>query len=113
VGETHFIYKPHEEEHLMDTNIDGNPWVWVIVLDPGGNEQFLGQHDEEKDESFIPTFLEKEDAVQGAEHLVREAGQSHEVQAIRYEELAQHAAGNGFMLFILDKTGRILEKIEP
>jgi hypothetical protein len=97
---------------MVGTNIDGNAWVWVIVLNPGGQEQFLGQHDEEKDVSFIPTFLEKEDAVEGAEQLVQEAGQNFEVQAIRYQELARHAAAQGFMLFLVDKAGQVLEKIE-
>ena len=96
----------------MSTDIDGNAWVWVIVLNPGGQEQFLGQHDEEKDISFIPTFLEKEEAVAGAEQLVQEGGQSYEVQAIRYQELARRAADHGFMLFLLDKAGRVLEKID-
>ena len=97
---------------MVGTNIDGNAWVWVIVLNPGGQEQFLGQHDEEKDISFIPTFLEKEDAVEGAKQLVQEGAPSYEVQAIRYKELARHAADHGFMLFLLDKAGRVLEKIE-
>lgn len=34
----------------MSELIQGNPWVWVVVQDPGGNEQFLGQYDEEKKE---------------------------------------------------------------
>ena len=39
-------------------------WVWVVLQDPGENEQFLGQYDEEKKTSFIPTFLKKEEALQ-------------------------------------------------
>jgi hypothetical protein len=97
---------------MVGTNIDESAWVWVIVLNPGGKEQFFGQHDEEKGISFIPTFFEKEDAVEGAKQLVQEGGPSYEVQAIRYQELARHAADHGFMLFLLDKDGRVLEKIE-
>jgi hypothetical protein len=96
----------------VGTHIDGSDWVWVIVLNPGGQEQFLGQHDQENNVSFIPTFLEKEDAVEGAKQLVQEGGPSYEVQAIRYQELTRHAADHGFVIFLLDKTGRVLEKME-
>jgi hypothetical protein len=97
----------------MGKVIQGNPWIWVVVLDPGENEQFLGQHDHEKEISYIPTFLEKEEALQSLEHLAREQGHKYEVQAIQYEELARNAAENGFMLFILNAKGEILEKIKP
>jgi hypothetical protein len=39
-------------------------WVWVIVQDPGGKEQFLGQHDQQENISFIPAFHSKEEAQQ-------------------------------------------------
>ena len=97
----------------MSKLIRGNPWVWVVVLDPGENEQFLGQHDKEKDVSFIPTFLEKEGALQSLKLLSREQGHKYEVQAIQYEDLAHNANENGFMLFVLNGAGEILEKIEP
>ena len=97
----------------MGTLIRGNPWVWVVVLDPGGNEQFLGQHYKEKDISFIPTFLNKEDAVECLDHMIRNKEKKYEIQAIQYEELAHEAAKHKFMLFILNGAGEILEKITP
>ena len=97
----------------MGKVIRGNPWVWVVVLDPGENEQFLGQYDQENEISYIPTFLEKEEALQSLEHLAREQGHKYEVQAIQYEDLASNAAENGFALFILNAKGEILEKIKP
>ena len=96
----------------MSKLVQGNPWVWVVVQDPGGNEQFLGQYDKEKDISFIPTFLEKEEALECLEHLTREEGQKYEVQAIQYEELTRNAFENGFALFILNGAGEILDKIK-
>ena len=72
----------------MGSVIQGNPWVWVVVLDPGKNEQFLGQHDQEDDISFIPVFLDKEEALQALDRLAREEGHRYEVQGIQYEELA-------------------------
>ena len=96
----------------MGTVIQGNPWVWVVVLDPGKNEQFLGQHDQEDGTSFIPVFLNKEEALQALNCLALEQGHRHEVQAIQYEELARSSAQHGFMLFILNAKGEILEKLK-
>lgn len=97
----------------MSNLIQGNPWVWVVVLNPGGNEQFLGQHYKEEDISFIPTFLEKDEALECLDHLTRDEEKKYEVQAIQYEELARDAVDHGFMLFILNGAGKVLEKITP
>jgi len=97
----------------MITLIQGNPWVWVGVLDPGENEQFLGQRYEDEDISFIPTFLEKEEAVECLKHLTPGGEKKYEVQAIQYEELIRDAGKHGFMIFILNGAGEILEKIAP
>jgi hypothetical protein len=88
-------------------------WVWVIVQDPGANEQFLGQHDKQENISFIPAFHSKEEAQQCFLNLARQKGRKYEVQAILYEELAKDAAANGFMIFLLDENGDVLEKIKP
>jgi hypothetical protein len=88
-------------------------WVWVVVQDPGGNEQFLGQHNKQEDISFIPAFHSKEEAQQSFLNLARQKGHKYEVQAIIYEELAKDAAANGFMIFLLDENGDVLKKVEP
>jgi hypothetical protein len=93
--------------------LKANPWVWVVVQDPGGNEQFLGRHDQKDDILFIPTFFDKEQAFQCLERLDRDEGQKYEIQAIKYEDLATHSAKKGFMLFILNGAGKVLEKIKP
>ena len=97
----------------MSKLIQENPWVWVVVMDPGGNEQFLGQHYKDGDISFIPTFLNKEDALECLDHLTRDKEKKYEIQAIQYEELAHDAAEHKFMLFVLNGAGEILEKISP
>ncbi len=97
----------------MKELLKANPWVWVLVQDPAGNEQFLGQHDEEKDISFIPVFFDKEQALQCLKHLARDEALEYEVQAIKYEELASHSAKNGFLLFFLNEAGEVLERIRP
>jgi len=97
----------------MGKLMQGGRWVWVVVQDPGGDERFLGQHDEEKDISFLPTFLEKEDAQECLKHLIRVETKQYEVQAIQYNELARHSSKNGFVIFIMNRSGEILEKISP
>lgn len=98
------------KETGMSKTIEENPWVWVVVQDPGGNEQFLGQYDEAEKVSFIPTFMEKEDALQCLNLLAKKKGEKYEVQAIEYQELAPRVAEHGFKIFILDKEGRIVKK---
>ena len=88
-------------------------WVWVVVQNPGGREQFLGQYDKQADIAFIPTFDSKEDAQQCFLNMARQKGAKYEVQAILYEELAKAAADGGFMIFLLNENGDVLEKIKP
>ena len=88
-------------------------WVWVVVQNPGGKEQFLGQYDKQADISFIPTFDSKEDAQQCFMNMARPKGSKYEVQAILYEELAKAATAGGFMIFLLNENGDVLEKIKP
>jgi len=93
--------------------VQEDEWVWVVLQDPGENEQFLGQYDEEKKTSFIPAFLKKDEALQCLNQLARESGHKYEVQAIRSWDLAQQAAKAGFMIFVLTGEGEVVEKIEP
>ena len=88
-------------------------WIWVVVQNPGGDEQFLGQHDDKKDVAFIPAFYEKGDAQQAIGQLITERGKKYEAQAILFEELAKDAAQHGFLIFMLNNDGEILEEIAP
>ena len=88
-------------------------WVWVVVQDPGGKEQFVGQHDQQENISFIPAFADKESAQQGFLSLTRSPGHKYEVQAILRDELLKDAAIGGFMVFLLGENGEVLEKIKP
>ncbi|MCF8110537.1 MAG: hypothetical protein K9J85_03515 [Desulfobacteraceae bacterium] len=88
-------------------------WVYVAVEDPGGDEKFLGLYDENKSISYIPAFREKETALACTLNLPRREGKKYEVQAIMLDHLAEDARRNGFMIFMLDAEGRILEQINP
>jgi hypothetical protein len=88
-------------------------WVWVVVQNPGEKEQFLGQHNQQENISFIPAFPSKEAAQQCFMDMPRQKGHKYEVQAILFEELSKDAAAGGFMIFILNENGEVLEKIKP
>lgn len=90
--------------------IDNETWVWVVIQDPGGNEMFFGQHDEQDDISFVPAFYEKEDAKSCLNLMSKDAGLKYEVQAIRYNYLEEYCRENGFVVFICDGTGKVISK---
>ena len=97
----------------MTKELSTDTWIWVVVQNPGVNEQFLGQHDEEMNLSFIPAFYQKEDAQQCLIQFATDKGKKYEAQAISFGELAKDAALNGFMIFMLNEDGEILQKFKP
>ena len=90
---------------------EATTWLYVAILKAGPSEQIVGQTDSEHDISFIPAFLDKESAQQAMFHLHLEKKKKYEVQAIIYEDLARHAAENGFLVFVLDDEGKVLERL--
>lgn len=97
----------------MIPDIKATTWVYVLVQNPGGDEQIVGQQDKVGDINFIPMFLDKEGAMQGAVNMANEKGKKLEIQAIIYEDLENYAAQAGFLLFVLDAGGRIIDKKVP
>ena len=97
----------------MSKRIEDHQWVYVVVQDPGKDEQYLGQYESQSDTSFIPVFIEKEHALMCMNLLVKDKGKKYEVQAVMYEELAGHAKEGGFMLYVLNNEGAIEKKISP
>ena len=96
----------------MNSIIKKDQWIWVIVQDPEGNEQFLGQRDESEGISFIPVFVEKDDAMQCLGRMTREKGKKYEIQAIMAEDILKNAAENGFSVYVLNSEGEPLEKLK-
>ena len=96
----------------MGQLVKQDSWVWVIVQDPAGNAQFVGQQDEKTQFKFIPVFLEKETALKNMNALAREKGHKYEAQAIIFEELVRDAKANGFEIIFLDDDGKVLEQIK-
>lgn len=91
--------------------IEATTWLYVTIVKTGPSEQIVGQTDTENNISFIPAFLKKEDAQQAMFHLHLEKKKKYEVQAMIYDDLARHAAENGFMIFVLDEDGKVLERL--
>ena len=97
----------------MGKEIGAATWVYAFVQNPGADEKIVGQHDLEQDVAFIPAFLDKESAQQGIIQMPCEKGNKYEVQAIIYEDLANYAAANNFLIFILNAEGKVIQKIAP
>lgn len=97
----------------MIPKISATTWVYVLIQNPGGDEQIVGQRDMKNDIPFIPMFLDKDSAMQGVVHMVKEQGKKFEVQAIIYEDLANYAAQGGFVIVVLDGQGQVIDKRTP
>lgn len=97
----------------MPTELNTDTWLWVIVQNPEKNPGFLGQHDTKTNIKFIPAFLEKDAALMCMNQLVKNQSLDYQPQAIFYDELLRYVDENNFFIYILDKTGNIIDKINP
>ena len=97
----------------MHELINENGWVWVFVQDPGKEERYVGQHYQEDNISFIPAFIDKEDALKCYGRMKLEMDRKYEAQAVHYDDLIREAAIHGFVVFLLNGQGEILDKIIP
>jgi hypothetical protein len=99
---------------MTQKKLNPETWIWAIVQNPGHNESFLGQHDATNDIRFIPAFYDKDTALRCIGMLNTDKSIENEPQAILVEDLVNYATKNGFLIFILDKNGKILDKMpEP
>lgn len=97
----------------MSDTMKPEDWVYVVVQNPGKEETIVGQHDADHHIHFIPVFKTRDTAQHGVVQMARTPGQTFEVQAILYEDILHYAADGGYLLFILDGSGRVLSKISP
>ncbi len=105
------FYNEWKGKTQMTISLKPETWVYVAVMDPGGNEQYAGLADG-NEKSFIPTFLTKDEAQTCLINMPREKAKKYEIQAILYEELERDSMENGFRIYLLDGQGRILEKAD-
>ena len=95
----------------MPEKLSADTWVWVIVIDPESQPQYLGQQDDDTSVAYIPTFMSKEDAQQGVLRLALDKSRKIEIQAVMYDQLVNDAAKNDFHIFVINTDGAILERI--
>lgn len=88
-------------------------WLYVAIEDPGGEEKFVGLHDENNDVSYIPAFESKEGALACLVNMPRRDNRKYEVQAVPLDILRDEARSNGFLIFLSDAEGKIVERIVP
>ena len=92
-------------------SIDASTWLYVAIQKTGNHEQIVGRTDTEHDISYIPAFLSKEAAQQAMFHLHLEKKSKYEVQAIICEDLVRYAQDGGFVIFVLDEDGKVVERL--
>ncbi len=97
----------------MHEQINENGWVWVYVQDPGKEERYVGQQYAADNVAFIPAFIDKEAALKCYGRMALEKDRKYEAQAVHYDDLLKEASAGGFMIFLLDEEGQILDKIKP
>jgi hypothetical protein len=97
----------------MNTTFKDDEWIWAIVQDPEKNPQYLGQHDEQKDVSYIPIFKDKDHALRCMNLFKKDKSLKYEPQAVFFGELVKDAKKNDFLIVLLDEEGNILEWIKP
>jgi len=102
-----------KDKIIMKTRLENDTLIFVAIQNPGKDENFFGLHNEETDMSYIPAFLNKDDAQSCLIHLPTKKGEKYEVQAVMYGELAKDALQHEFLIFILDGDGKIIDKILP
>jgi hypothetical protein len=103
--------EPSKNQTLSHT-LKKDAWIWVIIQSKGESDQLLGQMDQKENVSFIPAFLEKDQAEKGLELVSRDDSSEYYVQAMQLDHLAQEAFQNGFQVFIVTGKGEVLEKIK-
>lgn len=95
------------------TKLQNDTWIWAIVENPDKNESFLGQHDKTNDIKFVPAFMTKEASLMCINLIAKNDALTYEPQAIFLEDLKNYCRPNGFMIFMLNEKGEIIDKISP
>ncbi|MBU1194237.1 MAG: DUF4907 domain-containing protein [Proteobacteria bacterium] len=96
----------------MDTISINDTWFYVIIQNPGIDEEFLGFNDETTHKKFIPAFKTKEDAKKCFALMPRDLfKEKYEAQAVIGEDILLAAEEQGHKVYLLDEKGRILQHL--
>ncbi|MDL2330021.1 hypothetical protein LJC71_09845 [Desulfosarcina sp. OttesenSCG-928-A07] len=91
--------------------VDPDTWLYVAIQKNVPADKIVGQVDETHNISYIPAFLTKDAAQQAMFHLRLEKQKKYEIQAIICDDLIRHATEGGFVIFVLDEDGKVLEQL--
>lgn len=96
---------------VLEQQVNVKDYVWVVVEVRGGQESFLGLADQ-AGQTFIPVTSAKEQALMLLGRLPAAGdGAQRQVEAIHVKRMAQEAAGQGFLVYLVDETGKILQRL--
>ncbi|MFH1061232.1 MAG: hypothetical protein V1797_21415 [Pseudomonadota bacterium] len=96
---------------MQEQTVNSKDYVWVVVEVRGGQESFLGLADE-TGHSFIPVTEAKEQAYMLLGKLPASTdGAQRQVEAIHLNRIAADAAGQGYLVYLVDENGRVLRRL--
>lgn len=99
-------------EHQIDMIATGETWFYVIIKNPGNEEEFLGFTDERTSEKFLPAFKTKEEAQKCFALMPRDIfNEKYEAQAVIGEDILMTAQEQGHKVYLLDEKGHILQHL--
>ena len=94
----------------MNNKVDEKDYAWVVTEDRQGEEIFLGLVND-KGEQFIPVTQSKEEALALLQKLPAGQGGKRQVEAVHKKQIMQHADKEGFVVYLVDNEGKILEQL--
>lgn len=96
---------------MQEQAVNTKDYVWVVVEVRGGQESFLGLSDE-TGQSFVPVTEAKEQAYMLLGKLPASSdGAQRQVEAIHINRIAQEAAGQGYLVYLVDENGRVIKRL--
>ena len=88
----------------MNEAIDKNRWVYILIQNPGDNEEYVAF--EEDGVNFVPAFDTKEEAASWKQRVPGADESKLEVQAFFLTELRRETIERGYRIYILDNQGQ-------
>jgi hypothetical protein len=87
-------------------------YLWVITETISDNESILGMASNEVDK-FIPATKSKDEALILMGRMPPAESGERQVEAIHKDRLMQRAAEDGYTVYLVDQTGRVIQSITP
>lgn len=94
---------------MMNDKIKSEDYVYVLTIQKGGQEEFLGLQSE-SGESFVPVTATRDEALRLAGRLPEDA-QGSQVEAIHRAQITQTASEQGFAVYLVDQSGSLQERL--